>query len=59
MASRARNQLSFDEARQSPYHIELWSEKTLPDYIRGRDGLAAEYGCNVVVEGDLFRVRLR
>ena len=52
VASRARTQLSFDEARQSPYHIELWSEKTLPDYIRGRDGLAAEYGCNVVVEGE-------
>ncbi|AEH39525.1 hypothetical protein [Halopiger xanaduensis] len=52
VASSARECLSFDEARQSPYHIELWSEKTLPDYIRGRGGLAAEYGCNVVVEGE-------
>ncbi|ADB63927.1 hypothetical protein Htur_5039 (plasmid) [Haloterrigena turkmenica DSM 5511] len=52
VASSAREQLSFDEARQSPYHIELWSEKTLPDYIRGPGGLAAEYGCNVIVEGE-------
>ncbi|WP_455448187.1 hypothetical protein [Natrinema thermotolerans] len=52
VADRARDELSFDEARQSPYHIELWSEKTLPDYIRGEGGLAAEYGCNVVVEGE-------
>jgi|GEM_PF-1039048 len=52
VAASAREQLSFDEARQSPYHIELWSEKTLPDYIRGPGGLAAECGCNVVVEGE-------
>jgi hypothetical protein len=52
VAERARDELSFDQARQSPYHIELWSEKTLPDYIRGRDGLAAKHGCNVVVEGE-------
>jgi hypothetical protein len=37
------------DKRQSLYHIELWSEKTLPDYIRGDDGLAAWHGCNVVV----------
>jgi len=37
------------DKRQSLYHIELWSEKTLPDYIRGDDGLAARHGCNVVV----------
>ncbi len=30
VASSAREQLPFDKARQSPYHIELWSEKTLP-----------------------------
>jgi len=52
VASKARDRLSFDQARQSPYHIELWSEKTLPDYIRGRDGVAAQHGCNVVVEGE-------
>ena len=37
------------DKRQSLYHIELWSEKTLSDYIRGDDGLAARHGCNVVV----------
>jgi HPt (histidine-containing phosphotransfer) domain-containing protein len=52
VAANARDRLSFDKARQSPYHIELWSEKTLPDYIRGDDGLAARHGCNVVVEGE-------
>ncbi|WP_135823091.1 hypothetical protein [Halostella litorea] len=52
VAERAREELSFDEARQSPFHIELWSEKTLPDYLRGPDGLAARHGCNVVVEGE-------
>ncbi|QCC57206.1 hypothetical protein [Natrinema thermotolerans] len=52
VAASARESLAFDQAQQSPYHIELWSEKTLPDYIRGEGGLAAEYGCNVVVEGE-------
>ncbi|ELZ96577.1 hypothetical protein [Haloferax sulfurifontis] len=40
--------LYLDAPRQAPYHLELWSEKTLPEYIHD---LARSLGVNVIVEG--------
>jgi hypothetical protein len=41
--------IRFDEPTQAPFHIEVWCEKGLPDYIKG---LCEEMGVNVVVEGE-------
>lgn len=49
IAGEILDQIAFDHARQAPYHLELWSEKTLPGYITD---LANDYGVNVVVEGE-------
>ncbi|WP_241154824.1 hypothetical protein [Halorubrum sp. CSM-61] len=43
------SQIRFDRQKQSPYHVELWCEKTLPGYIHT---LAKDLGVNVVVEGE-------
>lgn len=49
VARELARELSFDETSQAPYHIELWCEKTLPDYIHT---LAQDLGVNAVVEGE-------
>jgi hypothetical protein len=38
----------IDRDRQEPYHIELWSEKTLPEYVKET---AKDAGADAVVEG--------
>lgn len=40
--------LRFDRPSQAPFHVEVWSEKTLPDYIKR---VCEELCVNVVVEG--------
>ncbi|WP_440767517.1 hypothetical protein [Natronorubrum sp. DTA7] len=42
-------QIEFDATSQSPFHLEIWCEKGLPDYIHA---LARELGVNVIVEGE-------
>lgn len=42
-------QVSFDTSSQSPFHVEIWCEKGLPDYIHST---ARDLGVNVVVEGE-------
>lgn len=44
----ALNSVSFDTVSQQPYHIELWSEKALPDAVRDA---AKRSGVNAIVEG--------
>lgn len=54
IAEQAADLIDFDRPSQSPFHVELWSEKTLPAYITGSEntrGVAEEAGANVVVEG--------
>lgn len=41
--------IEIDEARQQPYHIELWSEKALPGPVKEE---ARRYNVNVLVEGE-------
>lgn len=48
LASTLADSLVFDRARQSPYHVELWSEKSLPDYVHD---VARDVGVGAVVEG--------
>lgn len=48
-AQELAEQLHFDRERAQPYHIELWSEKTLPGEVRSMAQLA---GANVIVEGE-------
>lgn len=43
-----RYNIDFDRASQQPYHIELWSEKTLPEAVHET---AERSGVNVIVEG--------
>lgn len=47
-ARKMRNELSFDTASQQPFHVEIWSEKTVPG---GTEELAKKYGVNAIVEG--------
>lgn len=50
-----RQGAAFRPAEQAPYHVEVWSEKMLPDYLRGTDassGLFERLDVNVVVEGE-------
>ena len=42
-------QISFDTSSQAPFHMEVWCEKGLPDYIHST---ARELGVNVIVEGE-------
>lgn len=42
-------QIEFDTTSQSPFHLEIWCEKGLPDYIHA---LARDLGVNVIVEGE-------
>lgn len=49
LADELVDQLYFDQPQQAAYHLELWSEKSLPDYITD---VATEYGVNVIVEGE-------
>jgi len=51
VARRLRKHLTFDEVRQQPYHVEVWSEKTLPVGRRIRETLNA-LGVTVLVEGE-------
>ncbi len=41
-----RQSISVDE--QKPYHIEIWSEKAIPDAVRNT---ARDAGCDAIVEG--------
>lgn len=41
--------LHFNRARQSAFHVELWCEKGIPDWAKQT---AREHGVNVVVEGE-------
>ncbi|APX98669.1 hypothetical protein [Natronorubrum daqingense] len=45
----AIEQIEFDATSQAPFHVEIWCEKGLPDYIHA---LARELGVNVIVEGE-------
>lgn len=42
-------QISFDTTAQHPFHVEVWCEKGLPDYIHAT---ARDLGVNVIVEGE-------
>lgn len=48
LADAIRPTIAIDEQRCSPYHLELWSEKTLPDEVTA---LFEHLGGDVVVEG--------
>lgn len=43
------SRLSFNVAEQQPYHVELWSEKALPDAVRRT---ARDAGADAIVEGE-------
>lgn len=47
--SEAENNLSFDESLQQPFHIELWSEKSIPQEVKR---IAEMNGVDVIVEGE-------
>lgn len=49
VAAKAVQGVSFATDRQQPFHIELWSEKALPDAVREA---AKRAGVNAVVEGE-------
>lgn len=49
IAAELVQEIEFDVPSQAPFHVELWSEKTLPDYIHR---IAQEMGVNAVVEGE-------
>lgn len=49
IAKRAVRELRFDRPSQAPYHVEVWCEKTLPDYIKS---VCEDAGVHVVVEGE-------
>lgn len=42
-------QIQFDTTSQNPFHLEVWCEKGLPDYIHAT---ARDLGVNVIVEGE-------
>ncbi|WP_276257214.1 hypothetical protein [Halomontanus rarus] len=42
-------QIQFDTTSQRPFHLEVWCEKGLPDYIHST---ARDLGVNVIVEGE-------
>lgn len=48
-ARQLAGQLSVDMERTQPYHLELWSEKTLPSEVKSTAEVA---GVNVIVEGE-------
>ncbi|QIO24873.1 hypothetical protein [Haloarcula sp. JP-L23] len=50
VARSLAEQIEFDTASQQPFHVELWCEKGLPDYIHA---LCEDLQVNVIVEGDL------
>lgn len=59
LARRLRMEQEIDDTSQHPFHIEVWSEKTIPGTPAHEPGgpsgihrLAEEYGVNVVVEGE-------
>lgn len=41
--------IEIDKARQQPFHVELWSEKALPEPVKAE---ARRYDVNVLVEGE-------
>lgn len=41
--------IHVDTARQRPYHVEMWSEKALPEPVKAE---ARRYNVNVLVEGE-------
>ena len=43
------DQIEFETSSQSPFHVEVWCEKGLPDYIHAT---ARKLGVNVIVEGE-------
>lgn len=45
---RAKRHVEFDTVSQQPYHIELWSEKALPEAVRQA---TEKSGVNAIVEG--------
>jgi hypothetical protein len=49
LAGRLIESIRFDGPTQAPFHLEVWSEKTLPDYVKT---VCRDYGVNVVVEGE-------
>ncbi|WP_135306349.1 hypothetical protein [Haloarcula amylovorans] len=49
VARSLAEQIEFDTASQQPFHVELWCEKGLPDYVHT---LAGDLQVNVVVEGE-------
>ncbi|QIO25461.1 hypothetical protein [Haloarcula sp. JP-L23] len=49
IARSLAEQIEFDTASQQPFHVELWCEKGLPDYIHA---LCADLSANVIVEGE-------
>ena len=49
IAKRAVGSVSFDDALQQPYHVELWSEKALPAAVKRT---AKRAGVNAIVEGE-------
>lgn len=49
IAGRVVNRITLDTATQQPYHVELWSEKALPDAVKQA---ARSAGVDAIVEGE-------
>jgi len=49
VARAAGYRLQFNTAEQQPFHIEVWSEKALPDAVRNA---AKDAGADAIVEGE-------
>lgn len=49
VAGRVVKRITLDTATQQPYHVELWSEKALPDAVKRA---ARDEGVDAIVEGE-------